>query len=210
MISHRTDEYHFEVPAKDCRPPPSDHASYFRPSKMIKTEEQDPHIHPHRKALMDRPDDADDESHLYHKRPSPDTAVMRGVDILRSFRAPETTFGRLAESDFAEGTSQVLRAHNRPMLVPSGSKNRPKTRKVSQGKANVMVPKVFKASRSKLKTCQSLLDGTRVSLAHKYESDPKMKKLEVYRKLAELNTYLRQIEDGLAGALAMTDELCQP
>ncbi|MCJ1244861.1 hypothetical protein MMC30_002062 [Trapelia coarctata] len=213
VISRRTDEYHFDIPPKGCELPPPDYDSVFRPSKMTKIEEYGLPIPQHRETVTENLGDADDEPHLYHKRPVPDTIVMRGLDIFRNSRAPETTFGRLSESDFAEGTSQVLRPRDRPMLVPLGPKNTVKTPKAaSKGTKvqSVVIPKVLRLSRSKLKTCQNLMDTTRVSLAKRYESDLKMKKPAVYQKLGELDTYLRQVEDGLAGALALVDEFCQP
>ena len=155
---------------------------------------------------------ADDEPSLYHKLPAPDTTVKREGHVLHSSRAPETFFGRLPESVLAEGTSQVLRPHDRPNLVPSGPTNvsqGPKAASRRRRNPIMVIPKVFKQSKAKLKTCRDLMDGTRKSLANRYENDPRMKKPAVYGKLGELDRYLRQIEDGLAGALATAEELCQ-
>lgn len=176
---------------------------------MIKTEEQGIPIARHRETVLEVLDGTDEETYLYHKRPRPDTTTQRNEDVLSRSKALGSRFGRLSESDIAEPMDQSPLCLDRPTLMPSAPSSTSKRRgATSQGIkiTDQTTRKAFRQARGQLQTCRSWMQGSRKSLASRYENDPMMKGALVYEKLKEIDEYFRQVEDGLAGAEELIQE----
>lgn len=166
---------------------------------MIKTEEQGIPITRHRETVLEVLDGMDDAAQLYHKCPMPDTTTQRNEDVLRGFKAPGSRFGRLSPADIAEPTDRSPLSIDRPTLMPSAPSSKSKRRRAaSQGIkiTDQTTRKAFRQARGQLLTCRSWMQGSRKSLASRYEKDPMMKGALVYEKLKEIDEYFRQVEDG--------------